>query len=56
MNSRERVSAVILLRDDGAALMQHRDDKPGLRNAGMWVPPGGHRDPGEEAVACAGRT
>ena len=55
MNSRDRVSAVILLRDDGAALMQHRDDKPGLRNAGMWVPPGGHCDPGEEAAACARR-
>ena len=51
----DRVSAVFLLRADGAALMQHRDDKPGLRHAGMWVPPGGHRDPGEDAVTCARR-
>lgn len=35
--------------------MQHRDDKPGLRDAGKWVPPGGHRDEGEELVSCARR-
>jgi 8-oxo-dGTP pyrophosphatase MutT (NUDIX family) len=49
------VAAVSLLRDDGAVLMQHRDDKPGLPHAGMWVPPGGHADPGESAEACARR-
>src|SRR5262245_35654717 len=49
------VAAVVLLRDDGAALMQHRDDKPGLRHAGMWVPPGGHCEPGESARVCARR-
>jgi 8-oxo-dGTP pyrophosphatase MutT (NUDIX family) len=51
----DQVSAVFLLRADGAALMQHRDDKPGLRHAGMWVPPGGHRESGEDAVTCARR-
>ena len=51
----EVVAAVVLLRDDGAALLQHRDDKPGLRDAGMWVPPGGHREPGETIEACARR-
>lgn len=51
----DRVGAVILLRADGAALLQHRDDKPGLRDAGMWVPPGGHADPGESTVECARR-
>ena len=49
------VSTVFLLRADGAALMQHRDDRPGLRHAGMWVPPGGHRESGEDAKACAER-
>jgi 8-oxo-dGTP diphosphatase len=49
------VAAVLLLRADGAALLQHRDDKPGLPRAGMWVPPGGHRDPGESPLACACR-
>jgi hypothetical protein len=28
------VAAVVLLRQDGAALFQLRDDKPGLRHAG----------------------
>lgn len=49
------VSAVLLLRHDGAALLQHRDEKVGLRNAGMWVPPGGHSEPGETAIDCARR-
>lgn len=51
----DEVAAIFLLRDDGAALMQHRDDKPGLRLAGMWVPPGGHCDPGETILTCARR-
>lgn len=51
----DRVAAVILLRHDGAALLQHRDDKPGLRNAGMWVPPGGHAESGESMLDCARR-
>lgn len=50
-----RVSAVVLLRDDGAALLQHRDDKPGLSHAGMWVMPGGHAEPGEDSEGCARR-
>jgi 8-oxo-dGTP pyrophosphatase MutT (NUDIX family) len=51
----DTVAAVLLLRRDGAALMQHRDDKPGLRRAGLWVPPGGHCEPGEPIPACARR-
>ena len=43
----ETVTAVVLLRDDGAALFQLRDDKPGLCHAGRWVIPGGHCEPGE---------
>jgi ADP-ribose pyrophosphatase YjhB (NUDIX family) len=35
------IAAVFLLRNDGAALLQLRDDKPSLRNAAKWVPPGG---------------
>jgi 8-oxo-dGTP pyrophosphatase MutT (NUDIX family) len=50
-----RVAAVILLRHDGAALLQHRDDKPGLPHAGMWVPPGGHAETGESMPDCARR-
>lgn len=45
----------MLLRGDGAALLQHRDDKPGLNHANLWVPPGGHAEPGEAIEACAWR-
>ena len=51
----ERVAAIWLLRRDGAALLQHRDDKSGLRHAGMWVPPGGHAESGESMLDCARR-
>lgn len=49
------MAAVFLLREDGALLMQHRDNKPGLPLAGMWVPPGGHCQPGEAIEDCARR-
>ena len=50
-----RVAAIWVLRRDGAALLQHRDDKPGLRHAGLWVPPGGHAESGESMFDCARR-
>jgi 8-oxo-dGTP pyrophosphatase MutT (NUDIX family) len=49
------VSAVILLKPDGSALFQLRDEKPGIRYAGLWAFPGGHADPGEDARSCARR-
>jgi len=56
MSEQTRVSGVVLLRpDDGAALLQHRDDKPNLAHAGLWVPPGGHCDCAEAPDACARR-
>jgi 8-oxo-dGTP diphosphatase len=52
---RPRVGGIVLLRADGAALLQHRDDKPGLPHAGLWVFPGGHCEPGEAIENCARR-
>lgn len=52
---RHKIAAVVLLHHDGSTLMQLRDDKPGLRHAGMWVPPGGHCEPGERLEDCARR-
>jgi|SRR5437867_2058031 len=52
---RSRVAGIVLLRTDGAALLQHRDDKPGLPHAGLWVFPGGHCETGESAEICAVR-
>ena len=54
--TRKRVAGVVLLRDpDGAALLQHRDDKPGLPHANLWVPPGGHCGDDEVWELCAAR-
>jgi 8-oxo-dGTP diphosphatase len=50
-----RVGGVVLLRADGAVLLQHRDEKPGLPHAGLWVFPGGHCEPGEPLESCARR-
>ena len=50
-----RVAAVVLLRSDGSALLQLRDDKPGLNAAGLWVFPGGHCEAGETLEAGARR-
>ena len=50
-----RVGGIVLLRSDGAALLQHRDNKPGLPHAGLWVFPGGHCEPGEAIEPCARR-
>ena len=46
---------IVLLRDDGAVLLQHRDDAPGLSARGQWVFPGGHCEAGECGEACARR-
>lgn len=55
MTEYARVAAVYLLRADGAALLQHRDDKPDIPHPNIWVPPGGHAEPGELMDACARR-
>jgi len=52
---RPQVAGVVLLRFDGAALLQHRDNKIGLPHAGLWVFPGGHCDTGESIETCAVR-
>lgn len=49
------VCAVVLLDSSGRALLQLRDERPGLRAAGQWVFPGGHVEPGEALAAGARR-
>ncbi len=48
-----KVASIFLLRDDGALLLQHRDNKPGLPLAGKWAPPGGHCEVAEDIELCA---
>lgn len=43
----DQVVGVLLLRADGAALLQHRDDISTIQDPGLWVLPGGHLEPGE---------
>jgi 8-oxo-dGTP pyrophosphatase MutT (NUDIX family) len=52
---REQICGVVLLRDDGSALLQLRDNKPEINDPGMWVFPGGHCEPGETRESCAAR-
>lgn len=49
------VCGIIVLRTDGAALLQHRDDIPVINDPGLWVIPGGHVEPGETPVQGAMR-
>jgi 8-oxo-dGTP pyrophosphatase MutT (NUDIX family) len=50
-----KIAGVVLLRECNSALMQLRDNKPGLNAAGLWVFPGGHFEAGESAEGAARR-
>jgi 8-oxo-dGTP pyrophosphatase MutT (NUDIX family) len=52
---RQIVVGVVLLHDDGSALLQHRDDKATISDPGLWVFPGGHLDAGEPPERGAAR-
>jgi 8-oxo-dGTP diphosphatase len=52
---RKVVAGVVLLREDGAALLQLRDDIASIQDPGIWVVPGGHIEPGETPVEGACR-
>jgi len=53
--SQAQICGVVLLREDGAALLQHRDDIPGIFDPGLWVFPGGHREGQETSQQTARR-
>lgn len=54
-NKIEIVCAVVLLDSNNKALMQLRDEKPGLNASGLWVFPGGHLESDEDIWNCAKR-
>lgn len=49
------VCGVVLLREDGGALLQLRDDIPTIMDPGIWVFPGGHIEEGESPLEGAMR-
>ncbi len=54
--STDVVGALFLFRkNDHALLLQLRDEKPNLRHAGLWVPPGGHIEHEETIEECTRR-
>ena len=55
VTTQAQVCGVVLLREDGAALLQHRDDIPGIADPGLWVFPGGHREDHETSEEAARR-
>jgi len=54
-NKLDTVCAVVLLDSNEKALLQLRDEKPGLNASGLWVFPGGHLEIGEDIWTCAKR-
>ena len=51
----KEVAGVMLFRRDGALLLQHRDQKPGLPCAGLWSIPSGLKESSESPEECARR-
>ena len=49
------ICAVVLLKNGSEALLQLRDEKPGLTASGLWVFPGGHTNKDEALLTCARR-
>lgn len=51
-DGRRPVAGAVLLRTDGAVLLQHRDDVAGISNPGKWSLFGGGMEPGETPADC----
>ena len=49
-DGRRPVAGAVLLRADGAVLLQHRDDVPGISHPGLWSLFGGGIEPGESPL------
>ena len=49
------VAAIFVIKSDGAALLQHRDNNIEIRDPNIWGPPGGHVEDNETELSCARR-
>ena len=54
-SKRPTIAGVVVLREDGAALLQLRDDIPTIQDPGIWVIPGGHVNLDESPSVGAAR-
>lgn len=54
-NSSNVIAAIFVLKKDGSVLLQHRDNKSGIRDPNIWGPPGGHLEDNETELSCAKR-
>jgi 8-oxo-dGTP pyrophosphatase MutT (NUDIX family) len=55
INLKPDVVQILLIRYDGALILQHRDDKPGIANPGMITAFGGSMEPNETPEQAAFR-
>lgn len=55
MSMHQGTAQIILVRSDGAIIMQHRDDKPHITNPGLVTAFGGNIEPGETPLQAAVR-
>ena len=46
--ARRPIAGAVLWHADGTVLLQHRDDRPGVKDAGKWSLFGGGIEPGED--------
>tara|TARA_B100000989_G_C19465426_1_gene438048 strand:- start:561 stop:956 length:396 start_codon:yes stop_codon:yes gene_type:complete len=50
-----KATGVLLIRNDGALLLQLRDCKKNIKHPNMWGSPGGHLNRNETYAQCASR-
>lgn len=50
-----KATGILLLRNDGALLLQLRDNKKNIKHPNMWGSPGGHLNKNETYAQCATR-
>jgi 8-oxo-dGTP pyrophosphatase MutT (NUDIX family) len=50
-----KATGILLIRGDGALLLQLRDNKKNIKHPNMWGSPGGHLNKNETYAQCANR-
>jgi 8-oxo-dGTP pyrophosphatase MutT (NUDIX family) len=50
-----KATGILLIREDGALLLQLRDNKKNIKHPNVWGSPGGHVNKNETYAQCANR-